>query len=418
MTANHHLLAKITTDAVLSQFKTGAWTCCSDIGPGFYRTGCESTFPSPDAAFYDDSNKLMVTFEFKPPTENKRGILTGLGQSIAYLNSSNISYLVIPRTLEDFGIADYMKSLFLIQIEDRLPVGLIVYDNDNPTDVALVHNVNTLAKKVEFDPVAQGRFWAKHLDMPIPLFHLILHFYYLKRIGDIDGDAFAACWKKRLLPTRVIETLTPTSVVDLANQPIKTLAGRKNIVFFEKKIKAASALTGEARAAAIARLERDADTTITGDNYYNSLKKNLVTFLKHVGAVDSTGSITDLGFKLYHLGLVHGPNSKIFRDYFTNMVLTIGHHIDLIFDLDALCNKYRGKLTMSEVRSKMLDDYEARGMIKRNPGRKAGDESAVGFLKYEVILWNSLGLTIDTAGKPETTFNWRKITEVCSLPEL
>ena len=91
MSVNHHLLAKATTDSVLANFKSGAWNCCTDVGTEFYRVGCDSTFPSPDAAFYDDAKKLMVTFEFKPPTETKRGILTGLGQSIAYLNSSNLS---------------------------------------------------------------------------------------------------------------------------------------------------------------------------------------------------------------------------------------------------------------------------------------------------------------------------------------
>ena len=71
-----------------------------------------------------------------------------------------------------------------------------------------------------------------------------------------------------------------------------------------------------------------------------------------------------------------------------------------------------------EIRNIMLDDYETRGMIKRNPNRKAADESKVEFLKYEFILWNSLGLLVETNGKPEISFNWKKITEVCSLPDL
>ena len=116
MSANHHLLAKTTTDSVLAKFKSEAWKCVTDVGKDFYRVGCDSTFPSPDAAFYDDGKKLMVSFEFKPPTETKRGILTGLGQSIAYLNSSNLSYLVIPQFLEDFQLENYMTSLFQNQI--------------------------------------------------------------------------------------------------------------------------------------------------------------------------------------------------------------------------------------------------------------------------------------------------------------
>lgn len=418
MSVNHHLLAKTTTDSVLAHFKSGAWKCVNDVGVDFYRVGCDSTFPSPDAAFYDDTKKLMVSFEFKPPTETKRGILTGLGQSIAYLNSSNLSYLVIPETLEDFQIGNYMTDLFKNQIEENLPVGLIIYENNTPTNVQLIHNVNTLKKEQEFKAISTGRFWAKHLDMPVPLFHLILHCYYLKKTGNITGDAFAFCWKKYLAPRRVIDTLTPEIVHDLNGNPIRTLSGRKDFLVFEKTINKIKQLSGSLKQKALEELERNANTDYVGDNHYNSYKKNFVTFLKHIGAVDSTGNLTELGFKLYHLGLVNGAGSKIFYDYFTQTVLTVGHHLDLMFDLDNLCNKFRGKKSIMEIRNIMLDDYETRGMIKRNPNRKAADESKVEFLKYEFILWNSLRLLVETNGKPETSFNWKKITEVCSLPDL
>lgn len=419
MSVNHHLLAKATTDSVLANFKSGAWKCCTDVGADFYRVGCDSTFPSPDAAFYDDAKKLMVTFEFKPPTETKRGILTGLGQSIAYLNSSNLSYLIVPQTLEDFRIGEYMADLYQNQIKENLPVGLILYENNNPTNVSLVHNVNTLVKTKDFKAVTNGRFWAKHLDMPIPLFHLILHCYYLKKIGQISGDAFAYCWNTYLVPTQVLGTLTPTPIKDLNGDLIETLSGRKNIIFFEKKIAKIRKLSGSSKRKAIADLEQDADTSFVGDNSYNSIKKNFVTFLKHIGVVDSMGNLTEDGFKLYHLGFVSGPNSKIFRDYFTQTVLITGHHLDLIFDLDNLCNLNRGKYNISQIKDDfMLKDYELKGMIKRNPNRKASSKSKVAFLKYEFILWNSLGLTVKTSGIPEISFNWKKITEVCSMPDL
>jgi hypothetical protein len=418
MSVNHHLLAKTTTDSILAKFKSSEWKCINNVGVDFYRVGCDSTFPSPDAAFFDDTKKLMVSFEFKPPTETKRGILTGLGQSIAYLSSSNFSYLVIPESLEDFPIGNYMTDLFKNQIEENLPVGLIVYENNTPTNVQLIHNINALKKDQEFKAIAPGRFWAKHLDMPVPLFHLILHCYYLKKIGNITGDAFAYCWENYLVPKSVLRTLSPLPVKDLTGVAIQTLAGRKEITFFEKRIAAIRKLSGSAKGQAVAKLRADADTTFVGDNYYNSIKKNFVTFLKHIGVVDSNGDMTELGFKLYHLGLVNGPNSKIFYDYFTQTVLVVGHHLDLIFDLDNLCNTYRGEKSIMEIRDKMLNDYEAKGMIKRNPNRKANDESRVEFLKYEFILWNSLDLLVKTNGKPEVSFNWKKITEICSLPDL
>ncbi|KXK41086.1 MAG: hypothetical protein UZ05_CHB002003191 [Chlorobi bacterium OLB5] len=408
MSINHHLLAKTTTDSILANFKSGYWKCCVDVGVDFYRVGCASSFPSPDAAFYDDAKKLMVSFEFKPPTETKRGILTGLGQSIAYLNSSNLSFLIVPNKLEDYEIGAYMTDLFRKQIEESLPIGLIIYDNNSPSNVSLIHNVNALSKKIEFKSIATNRFWAKHLDMPIPLFHLLLHCYYLKKTGQINGDAFSYCWETYLIPQNVIKTLTPMSVKDYEGNLIKTLGGRKDITFLEKKIAKIKVLTGIAKVKAIEELKRDADVTIVGDNYFNSIKKNYVTFLKHLGVVDSTGSMTEEGFKLYHLGLVNGPNSKLFYDYFTQTILIKGHHLDLIFDFDNLCNQNRGRKTVMEIRKQMLLEYEAKGMIKTNPNRKVGTESTVDFLKYEFILWNSLGLLVKTNGKPDLAFNWKK----------
>ena len=68
---------------------------------------------------------------------------------------------------------------------------------------------------------------------------------------------------------------------------------------------------------------------------------------------------------------MNGPRSKIFEDYFLQIILTTGHHLDLIFDLDNLCNEYRGTMEIKQIKEIMLDDYERRGMIKRNPRRIA-----------------------------------------------
>ena len=99
-TMAHHLLAKTTTDEILNNFKTGSWTYgASGHGTNFLRTGTPADFPSPDAAFYDSVNKELAYFEFKPETETKRGILTGVGQGIAYLEKCNLSFLIAPKLL-------------------------------------------------------------------------------------------------------------------------------------------------------------------------------------------------------------------------------------------------------------------------------------------------------------------------------
>lgn len=421
MLLNHHILAKKATDSVLAKFKTGEWSCCETYGKHFYRTGCSADFPSPDAAFADSESKIIVSFEFKPPTETKRGILTGLGQSIAYLQFSDLSYLVIPEVVEDYNIASHVSDIFSKVITDSIPVGLISYKNNDPEEVYLAHNIKHLSKhEVNRHAISNGRFWAKHTDMPIPLFHLILHYAYLKKINNEKEDAFAKCWKEAMAPIAYIKKLDPQPLRDVRNEIIMTPAGNKPQTYFEKRIKAIKVLPQSDQAAEIQKLIEDVNTNTSKDNMYNSIRKNCLPFMRHLGMLDSAYELTSEGFKMYNLGMMDGPQSRIFRDYFTRMVLLDGHHIDLIYDLERLSCKYRGMKNETEILSLMFDEYSSRGMIKTNPGRRVQKENAKPptHFKYELILWRSLGLMKKAPGEPAFAFDWQRITEVCNLPSL
>ena len=420
MSIYHHLLAKTTTDSVLAKFKSGSWESVDKLGVDFRRICYDRGFPSPDAAFYDDGKKLVVSFEFKPPTETKRGILTGLGQSIAYLKKSHLSYLVIPQTLalEDYPIGSYMTDLFQKQIEENLPIGLIVYENSIPSNVNLVHNVKTLSKIEEFKAIATGRFWAKHQDMPIPLFHLLLQCFYLKMVNNNIDDAFSFCWDHHMFPLRNQKELLTSPVLDIKGDVILTLIQEKPLTYNEKKIPKIKALRGLKRKRAEHAFREKESSKHTGNAGSMSVRKYCLSFMRHIGVIDSENQITEFGIKLYHLGLVNGPRSKVFYDYFIQVILTVGHHLDIIFDLDNLSKQYMGEKTINEIKEELLNIYERKGMVKRNPERRAGDKYTEEFFKFEFILWKSLGLLIKTNGIPETSFNWEKIIEVCSLPDL
>ena len=411
MALNHHVLAKATTDAILQNFKTATWQYNGSWGADFYRVGTSADFPSPDAAFYDPTNKKLASFEFKPATETKRGMLTGVGQSIAYLKSCDLAYLISPQIIDGFNMGDFLTDLYNTQIGDKIPVGLIIYDNNNPNNLTLAHNVATLSTDTEHahKPTAD-RFWAKHQDLPIAMFHLLLHYYYLKKVGIVKEDAFTACWKEKIIPTNILTDFRTAPVKDIAGNIIGTLQTGKPLTFLEKKVATMRKSKPQNQWAAI--ISQDIDTTFVGDNYYNSIRKNYVTFLKHIQVIDSEGSLTDSGFKLYHIGLSNGPTSKVFADYFTREVLTVGHHLDLLLDIDSTSKKHPDK-DIDEVLAIMETEYELKGYIKRNPNRVAGDASKTGFLKYEKILWQSLGLM-----DKKYNIQWRKITEICSLPEL
>lgn len=415
MSLNHHILAKTTTDAVLQKFKTVEWNYANGNGKDFYRVGTSADFPSPDAAFYDPTNKVIASFEFKPPTETKRGILTGVGQSIAYLESCNISFLVAPMRLEDFNLGSYLNDLYANQIVGKIPTGLILYENNCPSQVTLAHGVTMVSESVSRNRVPEtDRFWAKHQDLPIPLFHLILHYYYQARVNRFySGDPFAECFTKEFITPTVLNDFEPKEcILDLSGNPIQTVAGTKNIIHLEKILTGAKKQAQVDRAKAYERVFKAINTHYVGDNYFNSIRKNYLSFMKHIQVIDSENAITDSGFKLYHLGLVNGPTSKVFMDYFTREVLTTGHHLDLILDIDTLKQQH-SDWRMDKVLGQMETDYEDKGFIKRNPNRQQAEQSNVGFLKYERILWNSLGL-VDNNG----TIQWKKITEICALPDL
>lgn len=411
MALNHHVLAKATTDAILQNFKSAVWQYNGNCGADFYRVGTSADFPSPDAAFYDPANKKLASFEFKPATETKRGMLTGVGQSIAYLKSCDLAYLISPHIIDGFNMGSFLTELYQTQIGNKIPVGLILYDNNNPSNLTLAHNISTLSTDSAHThrPTAD-RFWAKHQDLPVAMFHLLLHYYYLKKVGIVDGDAFAACWKERIIPQNILTDFRTAPVKDISGNVIGTLQTGKPLTFLEKIISSMRKKYPQDQWASI--INQSIDTTFTGDNYYTSIKKNYVTFLKHIQVIDSEGSLTDSGFSLYHIGLSNGPTSKIFADYFTREILTTGHHLDLLLDIDAISKKNPEK-DIDEVLAIMEADYELKGYIKRNPNRITGTASKTGFLKYEKILWQSLGLM-------DKKYNilWRKVTEICSLPEL
>ena len=422
MLLNHHILAKKATDSVLAKFKNGDWTCGDSYGKDFCRTGCDADFPSPDAAFCDTANDLVVSFEFKPPTETKRGILTGLGQAIAYLQFSDLSYLVIPETVEDYNIAAHLGDIFDTIVEDKLPVGLISYKNGVPEDVELAHNVaHLVGHGVKHTKIQNSRFWANYVDLPIPLFHLILHYAYLKKINGSDEDAFAACWRDALAPLENLLKLAPQPFRDVAGQIVMTPRGNKPQVYFEKTVDKIRKLSGAERHAAITEMIKRADPATKGDTMYASVRKNCIPFMHHVGMLDSACELTGDGIKMYHLGISNGPQSRVFRDYFARMVLLEGHHIDLIYDMERLACEFRGQKDDKDLKAIMLDEYTKKGMYKPNPGRKVASNPktpAESFLKDEVILWKCLDLVRETPGKPTIAFDWQRINEVCNLPPL
>lgn len=75
-----------------------------------------------------------------------------------------------------------MESIFNDVIDNKLAVGLIAFHNKDPKQVKILRNVSVSNALAQTSDMVNSRFWAKHQDLPIPLFHLILHCFYLKKL--------------------------------------------------------------------------------------------------------------------------------------------------------------------------------------------------------------------------------------------
>ena len=324
----------------------------------------------------------------------------------------HLSFLIAPKLLAGYDLESYLTDLYTHQLS-AIPTGLIIYDNANPKNVRLVKNVTSLVGTAATPrTVTVERFWAKHQDLPIPLFHLILHYYYLKKVNHIGGDPFEILYTTKLVPPSVLTTFAAVPVQDVSGVNIKTLSGRKDIKHFEKRINSYLRLPAASKPAELARMQAQIDPRTPGDTNYSAIRKNYLSFVKQMQMIDSAGELTERGLAMYHLGLVNGPTSKLFTDYFIKEVLTTGHHLDVLLDFDQM-RRRMPTAPISNLLSSMEADYATRGFIKTNPGRVAGTTSTVGFLKYEQILWKNIGLM-----DADHNVQWRRITEVCSLPDL
>ena len=144
MTQYHPRSAKKIGNLILSSWKSEQVWRSSFIGYDAQLCMSEGVFPSPDRTFRDLTKQTRILLEFKPYTESKRGILTGLGQCIAYLNKSHASILVAPSKIkedsgEDFDMGAYLEKTFKKFIYGKLPIALFTFDGENLDNLALEH---------------------------------------------------------------------------------------------------------------------------------------------------------------------------------------------------------------------------------------------------------------------------------------
>lgn len=156
---SHDSEARLASDAILNKWRSGDPDWMNPfVDRDIAYTNSSQIFPSPDQSFFSLNKSTRLAMEFKPAyRESKRGLLTGLGQALAYLTIktegklvNDASLLVIPEKIEGFPIGDFLEDLFNSLLVDKIPIGLVTFKEDDPANLKLRCNLpNSLQTNYE-----------------------------------------------------------------------------------------------------------------------------------------------------------------------------------------------------------------------------------------------------------------------------
>ena len=418
---NHHVLAKTASDKVLELWRNSEWSN-EIVSEKVFATKSQSSFPSPDATFYDERYQRIIAFEFKPPTESKRGILTAIGQAIAYLDNANLSYIFCPKEVEGFHISQYLKKIFNENIKGKVPIGLIEYDNEDASKLNSLIEIkkeSILGRKVSLKKVSK-RYWAKHQDMPYQILYYILDAAYLiENVENRKHQIWKKVWIENILrPPGRLSTLDTLEEVE---PHIKHHYGKeyRQCSDIKKKLREQVSNGELSTDEALKKLQQKIDPDLKGDCYSTSYKKNFLTLLNHLYLWDDDGRLSEPGYRLHKLGKLYGYNSKLFLDNLKNQFLLAGKHLDLILDMHEFSVK-RNFSSIKDLRNQFTTHYDNLGKIKWNKNKREKEGQNEQF-RYEFILWRNLGFISKANSKDGFIpgvgfdFDWKEITRLCSL---
>lgn len=396
MATSHDITAYNCLRIFLDNFRSGFWK--NDLFSNdleLRRTN--KNWPSEDGNVFDSSNNLSIALEFKPDIETKRGIQTGLGQCLTYLERYSSSYFLCPKTVEGFEISSYMRSVFENSIFGKVPVGLIQHNRNQETgelNLEMLVDIDSSFTVREISETSrESRYWAKYIDTNPHLIYLLL-----KIANDINyhgNDRDHKIWG-----VFFDDYYFPKNKRDL--QPFESEISHWGIKYMEPyrdKKKALKKLVdiGEIEfEEALYELHQHCcwegapilSRSTQGDNLYKSYKKNYLKALDHLELWDENCYLTDLGNSYLDFGNYHGPDSIEMKYFFGKMFLEQGNHFDLIMDLTESV-KEKSFDTEREARIYSQQFMESKGLYKRNRGRAVTSGNTKIF-QNEFQLWRKL----------------------------
>lgn len=369
----HDNLATYCGDYILNKIRIGDSAFKQVFSSKMVRSA-DWDWPRPDYVCIDEEQKCSYALEFKPPHQNKREYLTGLGQSLSYLQKHMYSGLIIPTVADDgFHIADFVKDTLVSPEFDNVALSLYSY-NLYDGEVSLLRAINhkrenSSIKEVDIDKTETFWCWWRDCSQ-YELFELLnLSFIYNEAEGDIYTD--------KIFPE-----------------------------FYDKLINGKTLMWE-----GIPRQKNDTPKS------RNSEKQNYKIPLTQL-ELWNNGRLTDLGLKMLEIGKKYGPNSDAFMNALGYLVLVDGKHLDLI----KMFEKFQKDNIIPDKREAFLLNIESylteQGCIgTRKPG-EITTNAKVTYIRDEPKLWNKFGI-VEKANKRDIFFknegyhfNWHKISDI------
>ncbi len=385
MTVYHHRSADHVAKYVLQKWRSGQWLN-NYISPAVTLAQSPADFPSPDSDFQDFSKKTRVSFEFKPYTETKRGMMTGLGQAIAYLRKANASYLVSPSRIDDFDMENFLRSTFETFIKGKLPVGLIIYDGEDLSNIRL-------SCDIEDAPNAQRRelqltdepYWCWWRDTPPDL---ILKLGLSAQDTITQTDRSKEVWNHFWDNYYAIPD-TRTSLKNVESNVFNFDLMTKMIPFesLKRKLRQDLELNKININDALEILKIKGWGQGYTENNYQNYKKNFTITMDHINFWDENKELTPLGQKFVDRNKYHINNLV---DEFAQIMLVEGKHENLIIDIENISKGLNSITDQNDYLQDIHDHLDKLGYIAKNPNRTTSGTRK--FLVAEKQLWGHFSI--------------------------
>lgn len=378
MGANHDILADKAGKAVVSNIVNRVHNWGQIFSNNLSKAG-DFGWPRPDYVCFDYDLEHSIAFEFKPPNQSKREYLTGLGQTLSYLEKHHYSGIILPSYVEGYNIAQHLTNILSLDVFSRNYISVVGY------------NESTL----ESDPLNS-----------IYLYKPIEH----KRTGEIASvhiNETYWCWWRDISHYEIFMILNLLDKHAFEQGDIYTNNAWPE---FWRLMVSGQTKTWEGNG----RTKTDSPIN------YKSEKQNYKIPLFQLGLIEpSEGRLTAIGYKLISIGKIYGIDSSLFMDFLTKLILIEGKHLILIQDIeDYKTIASDASLANSTLFRKDFETYldHNNSIGKRKEGRITTGNK-VSYIRDELKLWNKLKLLKVHGSRYFTTgrgveFNWARITEI------